>query len=616
MPPAAIARFLRLPAALCGAALLTVALLSLAALSALPGGAAPAQPQPTPATGDPGASVGAQPLTVLGHSDLGGLGRNAGMWTYKGYAYVGATCSIPAAGKTTKVVDVRDPAHPKLLAGIPWPANSRAAEVKVASVETASFTGDLLAATLEQCNTQGPMGTILWDVTDPANPKELATFQTETGVHTLWVTQSGDRALVLLALPYAERYQLESGGTTGGPEFRIVDASNPRAPVQIGAWSMYEKLGIHPRDGHGSSPASLLHEVAASPDGKTAYLAWWDSGVVMLDLSNPADPTLLSRVEYPTQEGSTHTAVSDETGRLMLVADEDFDPTATRLEALPPPPALPEVIPDAQGGQFNAELMIAAGPVTGGVAYIGRGCPGRNLNPPGPDDPYEADPAGKIALLERGTCGNADKVRRAQKAGALGVLMINDTALPPPGVSISAPMTDPVRIPSMMLSKARGEAMKSSVAAGTQPPVRLSGYGDQWGSAWLMDIRDPRKVTTLAQITTTHTLQYPPYNGGTYSAHQPLMARGIAWLAWYGDGLRAFDVRDPADPREVGYFMPPQTPAANGGQPAPFSWGIGLDDKAAYISDYSTGLWILSTTIPGVNDRRPTFLPRLLRGVR
>lgn len=615
MPARATTPARRKPLALLGGALLVATMFALPSLFARPGRAAPSQPQPTPPAGDPAAAAGAQPLTLLGHSDLGGLGRNAGMWTYKGYAYVGATCSVAAAGKTTKVVDVRDPAHPKLLAGIPWPANSRAAEVKVASVETASFTGDLLAATLEQCNAQGPMGTILWDVTDPANPKELATFQTETGVHTLWVTQSGDKALVLLALPYAERYQLESGGSTGGPEFRIVDASNPRAPAQIGAWSMVEQLGIHPREGHGSSPASLLHEVAASPDGKTAYLAWWDSGVVMLDLSDPTKPTLLSRVSYPTQEGSTHTAVSDETGRLMLVADEDFDPTATRLEALPPPPAMPELIPDAQGGQFNAELMIASGPVTGEVAYVGRGCPGSRLSPRGPDDPYPSDPAGKVALMERGSCTNADKVLRAQKAGALGVLMINDTPYPPPGVSISAPMTDPVKIPSMMLSKARGEAMRSAVAAGTQPPVRLSGYGDQWGSAWLMDIRDPRKVGVLAQITTTHTVQYPAYNGGTYSAHQPLMAHGIAWLAWYGDGLRAFDVRDPAHPREVGYFMPPQAAGANGAVAAPFSWGIGLDDHAAYISDYATGLWILSTTIPGVNDRRPTYLPRLLRGL-
>jgi hypothetical protein len=605
------------------AALTCLALGSLAALPALtaPGArgatardAAPAQASPTPPAGDPGAAPGAKPLTVLGHSDLGGYGRNAGAWAHKGYAYVGATCTVTNPGKTTKVVDVRDPANPRLLPGLPWPAGSRAAEVKVQTVESAHFSGDLMAVTLEQCTAQGPMGIVLWDVTDPADPERLALYETNTGVHTLWVTQQGERILVLLALPGAERRQLESGGSVGGPEFRIVDVTNPRAPVLAGTWSMYEKLGIHPRDGYGSGPSTNLHEVAASPDGRIAYLAWWDAGMLLMDISDPANPTLLSRTNYASQEGNTHTGVSDETGRLLLVADEDFDPTATRLDVLAPPEGAGQVV-EAQGGAFNAELMIANGPVTGELVYVGRGCPGRSLNPPGPDDPYEADPAGKVALMERGPCANADKVLRAQKAGALGVLMINDTPWAPPGLSIQAPMTDPVRIPSMLLSKAKGEAFRSTLAGGTAMTVRLSGYGDQWGSAWLMDIADPRNVKVLSQITTTHTMRYPPYNRGTYTAHQPLMAKGVAWLAWYGDGLRAFDVRDPAQPKEVGYFMPPQRPGATGTTPAPFSWGIGLEDGAAYISDSATGLWILGTDVLEPEDPDeggPLYLPRLL----
>jgi hypothetical protein len=203
-----------------------------------------------------------------------------------------------------------------------------------------------------------------------------------------------------------------------------------------------------------------------------------------------------------------------------------------------------------------------------------------------------------------------------QKAGAIGVLMINSNPWPPSGVSLTPapPVTDPVRIPSMMLSQLRGAAFRAVLDNQTALTVRMSGRGDQWGSAWLMDGSDPTDVQLLAQLTTTHTVSYPPYNGGTYTAHQPLLANGVAWLAWYGDGLRAFDVRDPRRPREVGYFLPPQA-GSGSGMPAPFSWGIGLDERAAYVSDYATGLWILSAEVLDPLPRHErAFLPRLLRG--
>jgi len=48
------------------------------------------------------------------------------------------------------------------------------------------------------------------------------------------------------------------------------------------------------------------------------------------------------------------------------------------------------------------------------VSYVGRGCPG---------DPYLDNPAGKVALIDRGVCAVSLKVDRAAKAGAVGVLL-------------------------------------------------------------------------------------------------------------------------------------------------------------------------------------------------
>ena len=51
---------------------------------------------------------------------------------------------------------------------------------------------------------------------------------------------------------------------------------------------------------------------------------------------------------------------------------------------------------------------------TGDVAYVGRGCNA---------DPYQADPNGKVALIDRGVCNISEKVRRASDAGAIGILI-------------------------------------------------------------------------------------------------------------------------------------------------------------------------------------------------
>ena len=67
---------------------------------------------------------------------------------------------------------------------------------------------------------------------------------------------------------------------------------------------------------------------------------------------------------------------------------------------------------------------VGAG-VTGDVAFVGRGCPAGSIIPPGtnPDDPYLDNPAGKVALIDRGACAVSLKVDRAAKAGAIGVLI-------------------------------------------------------------------------------------------------------------------------------------------------------------------------------------------------
>ena len=59
------------------------------------------------------------------------------------------------------------------------------------------------------------------------------------------------------------------------------------------------------------------------------------------------------------------------------------------------------------------------------IVYVGRGCPATDAVPA---DEYLADPSGKIALVQRGTCTFGSKVQRAEEAGAVGVVIFNNVA--------------------------------------------------------------------------------------------------------------------------------------------------------------------------------------------
>lgn len=75
--------------------------------------------------------------------------------------------------------------------------------------------------------------------------------------------------------------------------------------------------------------------------------------------------------------------------------------------------------------------------------------------------------SGKIALIRRGTCTFVFKVKAAQDAGAIGVIIMNDnrpiTGLGDDGTGVGATIT----IPSIMISELDGNTIEAAVTAGT-----------------------------------------------------------------------------------------------------------------------------------------------------
>ena len=280
----------------------------------------------------------ADPLDVLGAYDPGTAGLNASAVGLDGIAYLGSWGSAAECpGLGVRVVDVHDPTAPNPIGTAADYAGTTAEHLAAVHYATAAFTGNVLFAGIQRCTAGAgpPAGLAIWDVTDPSNPSELGFLPTgriSRGVHEFTVGQRGDRWYAYLAVWNSE--------ITDGPgDLRIVDVTDPRQPFDVADWGARRDAGLPVGAGaqcapvcRGASPQAALHSVALSPDGRTAYLSYWDLGVIVLDVSEPDTPRWLGRFAEPqVAEGNTHSISIAHDGKLALVADETFGPPWGRL---------------------------------------------------------------------------------------------------------------------------------------------------------------------------------------------------------------------------------------------------------------------------------------------
>jgi PA domain len=86
--------------------------------------------------------------------------------------------------------------------------------------------------------------------------------------------------------------------------------------------------------------------------------------------------------------------------------------------------------------------------------------------------------AGRFALVDRGTCTFVTKARNAQAAGAIGLIVIDNTreTCNPPAMSGTAA---DITIPTLSITKDAGEALKTQLAANVQIDAALRIDGSQ-----------------------------------------------------------------------------------------------------------------------------------------
>lgn len=232
---------------------------------------------------------------------------NGNIWVHADHAYMGNYGNARTNCQSgVRVYSLRNPKRPRWVAAFARPDGVLAGvytdQVRIKTVRSAAFTGDLAAVGLQRCRAPfdasgGTRGFALYDVTRPAHPLLLSIVNTlpVVGSHELWLQVVRDRAYVYTAIPRAELHGSPDGVTPANPDFRIYDVSNPRSPVQVGQWGIWANLGIKPNSNQ------FVHSVITNREATRAYLSYWEYGTVILDISDPSRPQHISTLRDPAQ---------------------------------------------------------------------------------------------------------------------------------------------------------------------------------------------------------------------------------------------------------------------------------------------------------------------------
>jgi hypothetical protein len=554
------------------------------------------------------------------------------VWAYKRFAYTG-TFNSPCGGEEGAgiwVWDIRNKNRPRFVDIIESEAGSRSNDVKVATMNS----GDILVHSNETCGTGGLGGFEVYNVDDPRNPVHLATqrihepnevLQTvfggvNRGVHNLFLFTQGSRDYVALA----------THGNAWFGSSQIFEITDPTNPQFVSAWGPellceeaycsddpYNETDPNVLVDHingwifclltpcfGGSQIRSVHDITVTEDGSLMYAAAWDSGLVLLDISDPANPEVISIAIDPVNgsldgEVNSHSVWPSEDGTIVVEGEEDFNAWVTvqppgnlTFGTGDPPAPLPgTAISTSAGDDFEANqtgndgtvdassLAVAAGPlagntypaielagdqpkfadvgpVSGDIVWIGRACSATDTMPADPILNADEIADGGIAVVRRGACTFREKNFNAAAAGAEAIVIANNLTNDTP-----------------------------------------------WSGIRIWDYSDPENPVLASTFDTVCSASPTPIPEcdplGTYSVHNVIVETTgntvKAYLSWYWDGMLVLDVTDPYNPKEIARYFDnsPEFLESNGGQPHDF-WGVGKEQGQPWIygSDRNGGLYI------------------------
>jgi hypothetical protein len=240
--------------------------------------------------------------------------------------------AFAATGDGFAAVDLSDPADPVVLTRETGISPPRADAVMADVFDVKYDDGRLLVAGPANYHPDAFRGVALFDVADPTDPTLLSGYRTTFPVHNCYLDGN-----------YA--YLTGNDGETN--PLVVVDVVNVR---EVARWSVVDHderwrevdVGLWP-----------LHDVFVQ-DGM-AFLAYWDAGTWLLDVSDPADPQYVADVREQSLDsladleglrsarrsaeppGNDHYVATDDARQLLAVGKETWNSNFGKDETTPGP---------------------------------------------------------------------------------------------------------------------------------------------------------------------------------------------------------------------------------------------------------------------------------------
>lgn len=497
-----------------------------------------------------------------------------------------------------KIVDATQPDNPRMVAHLGTVPGAQNNDVKVDRLPTVDGETDLLVHSLEPCGASGVLHQIpgspfvdfagdiqneadagqtgfqVYDVSNPADPVRRGAWNNGgLGTHNLMLFSQDDRAYVAAVWNTVDFLGVEEASPITG-FLQIVDITDPDDPTLVSQWRLSDADGdggptdeelCEPR---GSSAFCYNHDTWVDDEATTAYLSFWDAGLILLDITDPADPTFVGQAQeqvygsdragWLEDEGDTHAAVPVTVdGRdLVVVGDEIFDGGGR------PGVTVDADDPDVDG--FHAGVQYSGtAPLSGqrgDVVYAGTGC----------TDAHYADvaAAGNIVLVDMfadartgledcPTFTYKQKMDAAENAGAAGLVQIDTQDDPRAGNAIES------GIPGIGIGNAEGTVIRQRVL---DDEIAVDGTlerGDEvkpWGFMRVVDVTgdDPAEWREVAQFRAPHVDDLTPDSESIFTAHNPIVGPdGRIYFSWYSNGVRVLELSEGGETvEEAAWFVP------------------------------------------------------------
>lgn len=195
--------------------------------------------------------------------------------------------------------------------------------------------------------------------------------------------------------------------------------------------------------------------------------------------------------------------------------------------------------------------------------------------------------AGKIAVVDRGTCTFVSKVLQLQDAGALAVVVINNVGGAP--ITMGGSDDGEIDIPAVMVSMADGQLLKDAMLQGAVN-ASLQGAG---GETMRDSDLDNGIIAHEYGHGVSNRLTGGPANVDCLWNDEQM---GEGWSDWIGMVLTMQPGDQAGMPRGVGNFVKDEGPGGAGIRPAPYStdfsvnpYTYGITNTAQFAETHALG---------------------------